>query len=257
MKKNETFAQIMDQLARRHGVHTVFSDFLQMVICAFSLGAMEEQYLNIVRRYQKPEAYRLSEALGALVIEMTGDGNGMVDVLGAYFENNISHGHNGQFFTPQLVCDMIARMMNPIRHLERVLDPACGSGRLLMGYAKVNRFARFYGADSDANCARMTLINLYLNTLYGEVAWMNSLSNQYYGGWVIEPTIRGIHRIRQISEDESYIHLKLPATKQTTEKRTIVPTRGDERSGGGLPEIEIPVTEIETSKPTQGLLFEF
>ena len=242
MKKKESFAQIMDQLARRHGAHTVFSDFLHMVVCAFSMGAMEEQYLEIVRRYQKPEAYRLSDALGALVIEMTGNGDGMIDVLGKYFEENITHGHNGQFFTPQPVCDMIARMNNPVGAGESVLDPACGSGRMLMGYAKVNRFARFYGADSDVNCARMTLINLYLNTMYGEVAWMNSLSNQYYGGWVIEPTVKGIHRIRAISENESRIHLKLP--QNVSKSESIVP------------DIDISVPN-SGNNVTQGLLFEF
>lgn len=249
MKDRQTFAQIMDKLCIRYGAYSVFSDFLSMCICAFSHGAMEEEYLNIVRKYHKPEAYALSEALGALVIEMTGDGDGMIDVLGQYFEENMSHGKNGQFFSPQPVCDMMARMNNPLGNGERVLDPACGSGRMLMGYAKVNRFARFYGADNDANCARMTVINLYLNTMYGEVAWMNSLSNQYYGGWKIEPTLKGIHRIRPISEDESRIHLKLP--QAVSKKETFVPKKEIT-----VPEIEIPVTN-SGKKPTQGLLFEF
>jgi len=40
MKKNcESFAQIMNQLARRHGVQALFSDFLHLCICAFSHGA--------------------------------------------------------------------------------------------------------------------------------------------------------------------------------------------------------------------------
>lgn len=243
MKDRQTFAQLMDRLSIRHGAHSVFSDFLSMVICAFSMGAMEDEYLEIVRKYEKPEAYLLAEALGALTIEMTGDGSGMVDILGQYFEENISRGKNGQFFTPQPICDMMARFNNPVSFGERVLDPACGSGRLLMATAKVNRFARFYGADNDRVCAMMTVINLYLNTLFGEVTWMNSLSNQFYGGWVIEPTLKGIHRIRKIHEFESQIALKLP------ESRNIVPLQRDERSGGGVQQIE--------TKPTQGLLFEF
>lgn len=248
--KRETFTQIMDSLARRHSVHSLFSDFLTLLICAFSYGAKEEKYLNTIRKYEKPEAYKLSEALGALVIEMTGDGTGMVDVLGKFFEDNISHGHNGQFFTPQPVCDMMACMNQPLRPLQRVLDPACGSGRMLMGMAKLSRFAKFYGADTDINCARLTCINMYLNCMYGEVAWMNSLTNHYYGGWVIEPTVKGIHRIREITEHESYIHLKLPNARKPIENRTIVPIQGDERSGRGIKEMEI-------EPPKQQLLFEF
>lgn len=240
MKKQQlTFAQIMDPLTRRYGVSSVFSDFLTLLICAFSHGQREEEYLNTIRRYEKPEAYRISEALGALVIEMTGDGSGMVDVLGAYFEEHISHGHNGQFFTPQNICDMMARMMNPVEPMPRIADPACGSGRMLMAMAKLNRFARFYGADNDRTCAMMTVVNLTLNAMYGEVAWMNTLTQQWYGGWLIEPTISGAPRVRQISEKESYIKLRIP------EKPVIIP------------EIEIPVPKIETVQPKQGLLFEF
>ena len=114
MKKLQKFETIMDGLARRHGVHSVFSDFLTLLICAFSQGKMEDEYFRTIRKYEKPQAYTISEALAALVIEMTGpDGNGMVDILGDYFEQHLSFGKNGQFFTPQPICDMMARMMNP------------------------------------------------------------------------------------------------------------------------------------------------
>jgi len=214
MEKRNSFESIMEKLARRYGVSTVFSDFLTLVICAFSHGQMEKQYLETIKRYNKPEAYDFSEALASLVIEMTGDGSGMVDVLGKFYEENISHGHNGQFFTPQPVCDMMARMMGASGSGKRIADPACGSGRMLMAMAKLNRHAMFYGADVDANCAKMTAINLFLNGLFGEVAWMNSLTNKFYNAWEIVPTVKGIPRIRQISEQESYIHLKLPENKE-------------------------------------------
>lgn len=207
----ESFTTIMDSMARRHGIHNLFSDFLTLLICAFSHGAKEEEYLKTINKYEKPDAYKFSDALGALVIEMTGtDGEGMIDVLGKYFEENLSFGKNGQFFTPQPICDMMARMMNPVQPTERIADPACGSGRMLMAMAKVNRFAKFYGADNDVNCAKMAVINLCLNGMYGEVAWMNSITNDFYAAWEIYPTIKGCPCIRQIPKQLSYIHLKLP-----------------------------------------------
>ena len=215
--KLQKFETIMDGLSRRHGVHNVFSDFLTLLICAFSHGKMEDQYFRVIRKYEKPYAYTFSEALAALVIEMTGnDGNGMVDVLGHYFEQHLSFGRNGQFFTPQNICDLMARMLNHSRAGERIADPACGSGRMLMAMAKVNRYALFYGADVDANCAKMATINLCLNGMFGEIAWMNTLTNQYFSGWQIYPTIKGCPCIRQITEKESYIHLKLPEKKSET-----------------------------------------
>jgi type I restriction-modification system DNA methylase subunit len=219
MKKLQKFETILDSLARRYGVHQVFSDFLTLLICAFSLGRMEKHYFETIRKYEKPYTNSFSEALAALVIEMTGpDGNGFIDVLGDYFEQHLSFDKNGQFFTPQLVCDMMARMITPSGTGKRVADPACGSGRMLMAMEKVNRFALFYGADNDVNCAKMAVINLCLNSMFGEIAWMNSLTNQFYAAWEIFPSIKGIPCIRAITEKESYIHLKLPKSKKETIK---------------------------------------
>jgi ribosomal protein L11 methylase PrmA len=175
---------------------------------------MEKQYFKTIRKYEKPYAYSFSEALAALVIEMTGpDGNGFVDVLGDYFEQHLSFGRNGQFFTPQHICDMMARMMTPEGFGKRVADPACGSGRMLMAMAKINRFALFFGADNDSNCAKMAVINLCLNSMFGEIAWMNSITNEFYAAWEIFPSVKGIPCIRQITKQQSYIHLKLPEEK--------------------------------------------
>lgn len=214
MKKLQKFETILDNLALHHGIHQVFSDFLTMLICAFSQGRMEKQYHETICKYEKSCANSFSEALAALVIEMTGpDGTGFIDVLGDYFEQHLSYGRNGQFFTPQPVCDMMARLTAPIGSGKRVADPACGSGRMLMAVAKVNRSSLFYGADNDVNCAKMAVVNLCLNSMFGEIAWMDSLSNQYYGGWEIYPLFKRIPCIRAITIKESYIHLNLPEVK--------------------------------------------
>ena len=218
MKNHQKFETIFDNLGQRYGLHEVFSDFLTMLICAFSQGRMEKQYLETIRKYDKGHANIFAEALASLVIEMTGpDGAGFVDVLGEFYEKNLSFGRNGQFFTPQPICDMMVQLMSPDGFKKRVADPACGSGRMLMAVAKINRYALFYGADNDINCARMAVINLCLNSMFGEIAWMNSLTNQFYGGWEIFPTFKGIPCIRAISEKESHIHLQLPkSTAETT-----------------------------------------
>ncbi|RLD56706.1 MAG: type I restriction endonuclease [Bacteroidetes bacterium] len=237
------FEYIMNRIAHRHGVYSVFSDFLDLLIYAFSHGNKEKEYLGIITKYEKPDAYSLSEALAALVIEMTGDdGNGMIDVLGEYFQSHLSHGANGQFFTPVHVCDLMAQMTNPNGISERIFDPACGSGRMLMSAAKVNRFAKFYGADIDTNCAKMTTINLFLNNLTGEVACMNTLSNEFFQAWTIEPTINGVPRIREITKHESYIY--------ANSKLKI------KNSAPVIPQIEMPVQNFKT-EPTQQLLFTF
>lgn len=68
---------------------------------------------------------------------------------------------------------------------------------------------------------------------------MNSLSNDYYGGWEIFSATKGYSCIRSITEKESVIHLKLPEIKK-------------EQTQLQLPE----VTE-KKKPPQQQLLFEF
>ena len=201
MKKHQKFETIFDNLGQRYGLHEVFSDFLTLLICAFSQGRMEKQYLETIRKYDKVHATIFPEALASLVIEMTGpDGAGFVDVLGEFYEKNLNFGRNGLFFTPQPICDMTAQLMSPDGFKKRVADPACGSGRMLMAVAKINRVALFYGADNDMNCARMAVINLCLNSMFGKIAWMNSLTNQFYSAWEIFPSVKGIPCIRSIME---------------------------------------------------------
>ncbi len=43
------FEYIMNRLAPRYGVHVLFSDFLDLLICAFSGGKMEKEYLEIIK----------------------------------------------------------------------------------------------------------------------------------------------------------------------------------------------------------------
>ena len=48
------FEYIMNRLAPRYGVHVLFSDFMNLLIAAFSHGKMEKQYLEIIDKYEKP-----------------------------------------------------------------------------------------------------------------------------------------------------------------------------------------------------------
>ena len=147
----------------------------------------------------------------------------------------LSHGHNGQFFTPEPICEMMARILNPAGYRERVADCCCGSGRILLAAAKISRNLLFFGANIDRTCAMMCVINLCLNGLLGEVCWMDTLMNRFYAGWRIElHPEHGVPYIMEISETESYMVLKLPEKKH-----------------------EIIGKQVETKGASQQLLFEF
>lgn len=206
----QSFAHYMSLISPRYGAGQVFSDFLEMTLCALQLGAAEKRYQQIVQRYDKPEVDTFSKAFAALILEMTGDGSGLVDVLGEYFMQEISHGRNGQFFSPQPVCDMLTGIIRSNGPGYRVADPACGSGRMLLSAAKLNRSLMMYGADNDITCVHMAVINLCLNGLFGEIAWMDTLTGQWYRSYRIELHPKGVPFVRQISQDESLVAMKLP-----------------------------------------------
>lgn len=211
--KLQSFAHYMNLISPRHGAVQVFSDFLEMTVCALQLGEAEIRYSQLIKRYDRSDMEAFSLALAALVNEMTGDGQGLIDVLGEHFMKEISHGHNGQYFTPQPICDMMAGMIRAGGTGRRVADCACGSGRMLLAAAKFDRSLRFYGADITRECAHMTAINLCLNGLFGEVAWMDSLANKFFAGWQVDLHPKGVPYLKEITEDQSYQVLRFSDVK--------------------------------------------
>lgn len=210
----KTFTEIILRVSDRYGVHHVFPDFLEMAVCALSMGTMEDRYQELVSRYQPKEVKDLSDAFASLIIEMDDHGFGLKDCLGDFFMEHVSHGHNGQYFTPQPICDMMAILTGTTGVGKTVADCACGSGRTLMAAAKISRLNSFYGADIDRTCCLMAVINFCLNGMTGEVAWMDSLCNRFYGGWKIDiHPEKAVPYIREISQEESSIFLRIPETK--------------------------------------------
>jgi len=209
----KSFAHYLNLIGPRHGAVQVFSDFLEMTVCTLQVGEAETRYSQLISRYDKSEMNTFSWAFAALVNEMTGDGSGLIDVLGEYFMMEISHGQNGQYFTPQPICDMMSGIIRSEGPGRRVADCACGSGRILLAAAKFDRSLRFYGADITRECAHMTAINLCLNGLFGEVAWMDTLANKFFGGWQVDLHPKGVPYLKEITEDQSYQVLRIMETK--------------------------------------------
>ena len=211
------FVRQFEGIARKYSYGALFSDFLTMACCSFHTQNIrtrclvpdpenEKRYLEVVRRYEPEEVREIAKLL-PMVMMYTYD-NEYKDLLGDFFTEYITKGWNGQFFTPDSVCEMMAMMQTePGMQGKRILDPACGSGRTLLATAKISPDNYFYGADNDGNCARMSALNFYLNGLRGEVAWMNSLTMEWYGGWRINMAGLGIE---PIEKEESVIWMKAP-----------------------------------------------
>jgi len=201
------FSSNMRLLARQYEPGRVFEDFLTMAICAFHRVNIQTQlqekdeenenlYMQVVNRYDKDSINIFPKLLAILKLKILDDPYS--DLLGQYFTEHITRGQNGQFFTPEHICELMI-LMNGLENEtgKRVLDPACGSGRMLLKSAKHSPNNYFFGADISATCAKMATINFFLNGLRGEVAWMNSLSMEWFGGWHINMNGIGILPIKK------------------------------------------------------------
>ncbi len=205
--------KLLEETSQRSGVSRAqaFEDFLLMSVCALSGGRMEDQYLETVKKHSNGEKGKrgcdvIGKMFGTVVAGMEQDTRDeMKDILGDLFQGAITYGEAGQFLTPMPICQMIARMtigepaatgdsdalegesqrtkgdipgdtpaLSEDGERKSVCDPCCGSGRMLLAAAEINRSFEFVGQDVDLRCVRMTALNLAFRNLYGYVVWGNT-----------------------------------------------------------------------------------
>ena len=178
---------LIEQAARRSGVSRgqAFEDFLHMSVCALSGGQMEDQYLTTVKKHTEGThgergCDSLAAAFGTLIAAMD---ETRKEILGDLFQGAITYGEEGQFLTPEPVCQLMASINTADSDEQEsgrksAFDPCCGSGRMLLAIADRNPYREFIGQDIDLRCVRMTALNLALRNLYGYVIWGDTLANE-------------------------------------------------------------------------------
>jgi len=188
-KKTETFADLIQQFQHHFDLRTVFDDFLTMTLTCFCLDMKtgkshdEDLYMATIQKYAKLEVRHVfPKMLGALVLEMeersgSGEGN---DVLGDFYERNFYRKGLSQYFTPWPICQFMASITCDKKEQDgplRILEPACGSGRMLVASSRIlGPEHHYYGIDLDLTCVRMAAINMFLNGIFhGEIMCANAL----------------------------------------------------------------------------------
>lgn len=76
----------------------------------------------------------------------------------------------GEFFTPQEVSELLARIASYGNdNIKKVYDPACGSGSLLMKFAKTigkkNKSLKYYGQEINPTTYNLCRINMFLHDI--------------------------------------------------------------------------------------------
>ncbi|MEO1262061.1 MAG: N-6 DNA methylase [Bacteroidota bacterium] len=204
------FEREMDVLGRRYGLSRVFNDFLTVSMCSVHQTNIasrlkekdpenEALYMDTIKPYSRNELSQFGKLLAYLQLCVYQEPYS--DLLGQYFTEHITKGHNGQFFTPTSVSMLMSQLTaseEPPKG-KRVYDPACGSGRLLLEFAKAAPANFFYANDVSLTCAKMTSLNFMFNGLRGEVACMNTLSMEWGSGWKVNTPVLGIVPIEKKS----------------------------------------------------------
>lgn len=189
------FEQALLEISRSVSIWTVFNDFLDYSMLMLRWWDITPaHFIEFEKKYpEKRHAQLFAEAFYSMGDVADNDGAGFKDPFGDFFMEHLGNNYKGQFFTPETLCEMIAKMQIGTKLPDKatVADPCCGSGRLLLAAAKINRNALFYAMDIDLTCCKMTVINFLLNTLCGEVTWMNTLTQERWKCWNIKKVMDG------------------------------------------------------------------
>lgn len=204
---NKQFIIIFHQLCGRFSEWDVWSDFIDSITYTiaqsteYRVSVMEkrkELYGNITQKY-KPKEFELFSKLFILLVDAL-ESNTRQDFLGdIYMELKLNSKQHGQFFTPWHIAELMAKIQAIDSDFNQrikeqgyisIIDPSCGSGRMLLAFAGVLKddcnieyqtTTIFVGQDIDPIVAKMCFIQLSLIGCMGYVVIGNSITNPIGG----------------------------------------------------------------------------
>lgn len=190
----KAFIRLFNETARYHHRYEVFRDFVTMAGISihnamFMSDTLEQEYMQIVKRYEKDDAIRMSHLLGEVVMGLEAS---RCDFLGSVFmELELGSDRIGQFFTPYEVSRMMALMVHgdAIELLSdkpfiTLSEPACGAGGMVVAFAEamldkgLNPQQQLWVSciDIDPVAAMMCYLHLSLLHIPAEIVTGNALT---------------------------------------------------------------------------------
>lgn len=148
-------------------------------------GKYNDKYMEIVKKY-KNDAEKgkrpMDYFVNAWVLLYKETQEKQKDIIGQIYEQKVSYGEHGQFFTPEHITEAMTKMVEP-KEKEKVYDPCCGSGRFLISAFKNNPNVILRGIDIDVRCAKMCVINMFLFDCNSVITWGDSLAMEEWQKW--------------------------------------------------------------------------
>lgn len=221
-------------------VSRVFDDLLRYIIQGYTLPG--HSGLNDWH-YTKEQNAVFHEMYAQIVLIMQQEIKHKLwfDVFGNIYEELIAsksrRSNNGQFFTPEILCDLMTEICQGKEKQtgKLISDCACGSGRTLLAHHVRNLGNYYVAEDIDKTCAMMCVCNFLLHGVMGEVIWHNSLiPEQFYGAWRVNAELNnplskwhGIPHIQVISWEETKIKGMLDNMSNVTRLKKILQTNAE------------------------------
>jgi type I restriction-modification system DNA methylase subunit len=179
---------LMEQYGRRNGWYTAFTHFLDFMIFMASHGHIKAQWFD-----------KGSDEDGILMAKMYkefGNQDPFIDLLGDLYESIAGRGHKsalGQFFTPMHVCDMMGLMVIGKEVKEETVfaaEPCVGSARNVLAaerqFRRIGQRSKWTCVDVDITCVKMSIINMWINSISGDVIHGNCLTGARFGAYSIQ-----------------------------------------------------------------------
>lgn len=202
--KDELVAEIKS-LSQSHGLNTVFTTFLEITATSIAAQMDPENAAEREKRYgeiaskMEPETLSTYARMFALLYLATREhADDPCDILGdIYHELRLNNEWNGQFFTPDHICRLMAQLVNPVEELPDkegpilINEPTCGSGTMVIGAVwamKRKNFdfqhkSFFVAQDIDIRCVWMAYIQLSLYGIPAVVIHGNTLTMEEWSRW--------------------------------------------------------------------------
>lgn len=223
--RNQYETELFEKLNAMEGkydLRDIFQGFVQY--CALYISNLcdgvhfEDRQRDMEVLMQKykgiSEQFRGCTQLLAKAIQYNVERDLFQDILGTVYESvGLSNERNGQFFTPESVSTMMAKILtgDKIHELKEkpyitTMEPCVGSGRMVLafaselqnsGYNYCSQFAVF-AVDNDSFCAAMAYVQFSLYgipavVVHGDSLCLKEWSRWYtpiyvWGGWIFRET---------------------------------------------------------------------
>lgn len=168
MQMAQEVANKLSRIWERIDYKANFEQFLDLILAA--LERREADYMALVKSLDKGVLDTYVEMYSLLYEYFISGYYG--DPLGSFYMQSLSHGNNGEYYTPWGVAYMMAQMVEP-KPGDIICDPCCGSGIMLLaarciihkkhGWIASSGYGRnIYGMDISSRAVKMAKINLYL-----------------------------------------------------------------------------------------------